>query len=92
MPFALLGGSAHGLGHGELVEPVTDRGSYWWVVVPHADGLSTPAVYREFDRLHPDVAADAHVSRPRRAARGAAAPATPTAWRPRCATTSRRLR
>ena len=25
--------------------PLTDHGSYWWVVVPHAEGLSTPAVY-----------------------------------------------
>ena len=55
-PFALIGGSAHGVGHGELVTPVPDRGSYWWVVVPSDEGLSTPAVYREFDRLHPDVA------------------------------------
>ena len=64
VPFALLGGSAHGLGHGELVTPVTDHGSYWWVVVPHPEGLSTPAVYREFDRLHPDVAADGHTNDP----------------------------
>ena len=51
VPFALLGGSAHGLGRGELVEPVADDGSYWWVVVPSEQGLSTPAVYAEFDRL-----------------------------------------
>ncbi len=54
VPFALLGGSAHGTGRGERVERLTDRGSYWWVVVAHDDGLSTPEVYREFDRLHPD--------------------------------------
>ena len=51
VPFALLGGSAHGLGRGELVEPVVDEGSYWWVVVPSEQGLSTPAVYAELDRL-----------------------------------------
>ncbi len=51
VPFALLGGSAHGLGRGELVEPVADEGSYWWVVVPSEQGLSTPAVYAELDRL-----------------------------------------
>lgn len=51
VPFALVGGSAHGLGRGELVEPVADDGSYWWVVVPSEKGLSTPAVYAEFDRL-----------------------------------------
>jgi 4-diphosphocytidyl-2-C-methyl-D-erythritol kinase len=55
VPFALIGGSAHGLGHGELVSPLRDHGSYWWVVVPSDDGLSTPAVYAEFDRLHAAV-------------------------------------
>jgi len=64
VPFALIGGSAHGLGHGEQVAALRDHGSYWWVVVPHDDGLSTPAVYREFDRLHPEVAAEAHVDDP----------------------------
>ena len=64
VPFALIGGSAHGLGHGEQVASLSDRGSYWWVVVPSDDGLSTPAVYAEFDRLHPEVAAAAHVDDP----------------------------
>jgi 4-diphosphocytidyl-2-C-methyl-D-erythritol kinase len=64
VPFALIGGSAHGLGHGEQVTPLRDTGSYWWVVVPSDDGLSTPAVYREFDRLHPDVAVDEHAADP----------------------------
>lgn len=49
VPFALIGGTAHGTGRGELVEPVTDQGTWWWVVVPNADGMSTPAVYRAFD-------------------------------------------
>ena len=56
VPFALLGASAHGTGRGELVAPVPDTGSYWWVVVPSEGGLSTPAVYRELDRLDPDSA------------------------------------
>jgi 4-diphosphocytidyl-2-C-methyl-D-erythritol kinase len=64
VPFALIGGSAHGLGHGEEVTPLSDRGSYWWVVVPSDEGLSTPDVYREFDRLHPDLAANAHGADP----------------------------
>ena len=51
VPFALLGGTASGLGRGELVERVADNGSWWWVVVESDIGLSTPAVYREFDRL-----------------------------------------
>lgn len=50
VPFALVGGSAHGTGRGEVVEPVDDAGTWWWVVVPHTEGLSTPAVYAELDR------------------------------------------
>lgn len=51
VPFALLGGTAYGTGRGELVEPVTDNGQWWWVVVPNGTGLSTAAVYAEYDRL-----------------------------------------
>lgn len=51
VPFALIGGTAIGSGRGELVEPVTDNGSWWWVVAESDVGLSTPRVYAEFDRL-----------------------------------------
>jgi 4-diphosphocytidyl-2-C-methyl-D-erythritol kinase len=51
VPFALVGGTAYGTGRGELVEPVTDRGEWWWVVVPNAAGLSTAAVYAQYDAL-----------------------------------------
>jgi 4-diphosphocytidyl-2-C-methyl-D-erythritol kinase len=51
VPFALLGGTAYGTGRGELVEPVRDNGQWWWVVVPNEAGLSTAAVYAEYDRL-----------------------------------------
>jgi 4-diphosphocytidyl-2-C-methyl-D-erythritol kinase len=51
VPFALLGGTAYGTGRGELVDPVTDNGQWWWVVVPNGAGLSTAAVYAEYDRL-----------------------------------------
>jgi 4-diphosphocytidyl-2-C-methyl-D-erythritol kinase len=51
VPFALLGGSATGHGHGEIVAPLVDSGAWWWVVVGNAAGLSTPAVYRHFDQL-----------------------------------------
>lgn len=51
VPFALLGGTAYGTGRGELVEPVADNGEWWWVVVPNGTGLSTAAVYAEYDRL-----------------------------------------
>jgi 4-diphosphocytidyl-2-C-methyl-D-erythritol kinase len=55
VPFALLGGTALGTGRGELVDPVEDRGTWWWVVVPSDTGLSTPDVYRHFDRMFPDA-------------------------------------
>ncbi|CAA9373198.1 MAG: 4-diphosphocytidyl-2-C-methyl-D-erythritol kinase [uncultured Nocardioidaceae bacterium] len=51
VPFCLVGGTAMGSGRGEVVTPVMTRGEYWWVVVPGAGGLSTPAVYGEHDRL-----------------------------------------
>lgn len=55
VPFALLGGTALGTGRGELVTPVTDNGTWWWVVVPSGAGLPTPEVYRHFDRMFPDA-------------------------------------
>lgn len=57
VPFALVGGTALGSGRGEVVEPVADHGTWWWVVVPSQEGLSTPAVYRHFDEMFPDAAA-----------------------------------
>lgn len=53
VPFALIGGTALGTGRGELVTPVADHGTWWWVLVPSAEGMSTPAVYRHFDKLFP---------------------------------------
>lgn len=55
VPFALLGGTALGVGRGEQVSPVHDVGTWWWVVVPSETGLSTPEVYRHFDRMFPDA-------------------------------------
>ena len=52
VPFALLGGTAIGSGRGELVTPLMTRGEYWWVVLESPQGMSTPAVYREFDAMH----------------------------------------
>lgn len=49
VPFALIGGTAHGTGRGELVKPVEDNGTWWWVVVFSDIGLSTPSVYGAFD-------------------------------------------
>jgi 4-diphosphocytidyl-2-C-methyl-D-erythritol kinase len=51
VPFALIGGTAIGVGRGERVESVTDNGDWWWVVAESELGLSTPRVYAEFDQL-----------------------------------------
>lgn len=51
VPFSLIGGTALGTGRGEIVEPLEDNGSYWWVVLPQGQGLSTPEVYAEFDKV-----------------------------------------
>lgn len=51
VPFALVGGAALGVGRGERVTPLPVGGRLWWVVLPDAAGLSTPAVYAEYDRL-----------------------------------------
>lgn len=52
VPFSLVGGTAVGTGRGEVVEPVDDSGTYWWVVALSDRGLATPAVYAELDRLN----------------------------------------
>ncbi len=55
VPFAVLGGTGLGTGHGEVVAPVPDPGAWSWVVVPSLEGMSTPAVYRHFDELYPQA-------------------------------------
>jgi 4-diphosphocytidyl-2-C-methyl-D-erythritol kinase len=52
VPFLLHGGNAVGGGRGETISPVLARGSYHWVFAIAAEGLSTAAVYAEFDRLN----------------------------------------
>jgi 4-diphosphocytidyl-2-C-methyl-D-erythritol kinase len=51
VPFALLGGTAVGVGRGERLTPVPVRGRFHWVFARADGGLSTPAVYAECDRL-----------------------------------------
>jgi 4-diphosphocytidyl-2-C-methyl-D-erythritol kinase len=52
VPFLLHGGTALGTGHGESVSPILARPTTWhWVVAIADDGLATPDVYRELDRL-----------------------------------------
>ena len=59
VPFALHGGTALGTGRGEQVEPLHDGHTWWWVLVPSHEGLSTPAVYARFDELNPDAPVEA---------------------------------
>ncbi|WP_331712496.1 4-(cytidine 5'-diphospho)-2-C-methyl-D-erythritol kinase [Aeromicrobium choanae] len=61
VPFLLHGGNAVGGGRGETVSPVLARGSYHWVFATSSEGLSTAAVYAEFDRLSPDAPAEPEV-------------------------------
>ena len=53
VPFLLYGGTAVGTGRGEKLKPVPVRGSLQWVLALSHHGLSTPAVFREFDRISP---------------------------------------
>ncbi|RPK41394.1 4-(cytidine 5'-diphospho)-2-C-methyl-D-erythritol kinase [Streptomyces sp. ADI93-02] len=51
VPFSLVGGAALGIGRGEQLTPVEVGGAFHWVFAVADGGLSTPAVYGEFDRL-----------------------------------------
>jgi 4-diphosphocytidyl-2-C-methyl-D-erythritol kinase len=51
VPFCLVGGAALGEGRGELLTPLETGGTFHWVFALADGGLSTPAVYRECDRL-----------------------------------------
>ena len=51
VPFMLHGGTAVGRGRGDEITPALSRGNYHWVIAVSSNGLSTPAVYGECDRL-----------------------------------------
>jgi 4-diphosphocytidyl-2-C-methyl-D-erythritol kinase len=51
VPFSLLGGVALGTGRGERLSPVLSRRRWDWVLGIAGDGLSTPTVYAELDRM-----------------------------------------
>ncbi|MEV4557029.1 4-(cytidine 5'-diphospho)-2-C-methyl-D-erythritol kinase [Kitasatospora sp. NPDC049285] len=51
VPFALLGGVALGRGRGEILEALPVSGTFHWVFAVADGGLSTPAVFKECDRL-----------------------------------------
>jgi len=65
VPFLLHGGTALGTGAGEQVSPVLAQGRAWhWVVAISPDGLATPQVYAELDRLRAAGAAPAGLGTP----------------------------
>ncbi|WP_169581184.1 4-(cytidine 5'-diphospho)-2-C-methyl-D-erythritol kinase [Microbacterium thalassium] len=51
VPFALMGGTAIGVGRGDQLSPALAKGRFDWVVVPAGVGLSTPEVYAHLDAL-----------------------------------------
>ncbi|MFI8104103.1 4-(cytidine 5'-diphospho)-2-C-methyl-D-erythritol kinase [Streptomyces sp. NPDC086023] len=51
VPFSLIGEAALGVGRGEQLTPLEVGGNFHWVFAMADGGLSTPAVFREFDRL-----------------------------------------
>ena len=51
VPFGLVGHTAMGLGRGDKLTPVLARGHFHWVFAFAENGLSTPDVYGELDRL-----------------------------------------
>ncbi len=52
VPFSLTGHTAVGSGRGHLLTPALTRGEFHWAFAVQHRGLSTAAVYREFDVLH----------------------------------------
>lgn len=53
VPFCLVGHTALGRGRGEQVTEVMSRGTFHWVFAIANGGLSTPAVFKELDRMRP---------------------------------------
>ena len=51
VPFMLHGGTALGTGRGERLVPVLSRHTFHWVIALDRQGLRTPDVYGELDRL-----------------------------------------
>jgi len=57
VPFALLGGTAVGLGKGEQLTPVS-AAELNWVLVPNDFGLSTPEVFKRLDAIRAERGED----------------------------------
>lgn len=51
IPFALLGGTALGIGRGDKLDSIEEVKKLHWVLVPMDAGLSTPRVYAKLDEM-----------------------------------------
>lgn len=51
VPFMLMGGTAIGTGRGVDLAPLMTSGTYHWTFALSHSGLSTPSVFREFDKM-----------------------------------------
>ena len=58
VPFALMGGAAVGLGTGHELSPLAQNVELHWVLVTNDFGLSTPAVFKELDRMRSERGQD----------------------------------
>ncbi|UGQ09338.1 4-(cytidine 5'-diphospho)-2-C-methyl-D-erythritol kinase [Yinghuangia sp. ASG 101] len=65
VPFSDLGGTAIGTGRGERLAAVASVARFHWVFALADGGLSTPAVYRECDRLRDEAGDDIPAPAPR---------------------------
>ncbi|MFD9218754.1 4-(cytidine 5'-diphospho)-2-C-methyl-D-erythritol kinase [Streptomyces sp. NPDC060064] len=64
VPFSLVGGAALGTGRGEQLTELEVGGDFHWVFAVADGGLSTPAVYGEFDRLNEGIAVPEPIASP----------------------------
>ncbi|MGI8760322.1 MAG: 4-(cytidine 5'-diphospho)-2-C-methyl-D-erythritol kinase [Jatrophihabitantaceae bacterium] len=62
--FALVGGTAVGVGRGELLTPVLSTGTFHWVLAIADFGISAGAAYGELDRLRAEGSAPAACGTP----------------------------
>ncbi|MCI7551860.1 MAG: 4-(cytidine 5'-diphospho)-2-C-methyl-D-erythritol kinase [Actinomycetaceae bacterium] len=70
VPFALIGSVAHGTQRGEVLEPIVPGTMHGFVIATNPRGLSTPAVFAEFDRLFPNADQPASTRKVREAVEG----------------------
>jgi 4-diphosphocytidyl-2-C-methyl-D-erythritol kinase len=65
VPFSLIGGTAIGLGRGQVLSKIKVETVLHWVMSPSSFGLSTPQVYRKLDVMRINEGVDvAHLEEP----------------------------